>query len=166
MISAEQIVTILGMMPLSMEGGFYVETYRSKEILPKNALPHRYPSERNICTAILYLLTADSCSMMHRLRSDEIFHFYFGDPVEMLLLYPDGHDEVVVLGQDLNAGQRIQMIVPHGVWQGAVVIPLGKYALLGSTVSPGFEYEDFELGKREELTLNYPQQRNRIMGLT
>ena len=107
------------MKPLPNEGGFYVETYRAKEKIPKAALPDRSARDRNFSTAILYLLTPDTLSRLHRLKSDEIFHFYLGDPVTMLQLHPDGSTEVIDLGQDILNGQRIQVTVPKNTWQGA-----------------------------------------------
>src|SRR5581483_11176343 len=97
-------------------------------------------------TAIYYLLTPDTVSAMHRLATDEIFHFYLGDPVEMLQLRPDGSHRVAILGPDLDAGQRPQIVVPRGVWQGARLVPGGRFALLGTTVAPGFDYADYETG--------------------
>ena len=100
------------MKPLPYEGGFYVETYRCDEKITQVALPTRYSSEKNFSTAILYLLTPDTFSAFHRLRSDEIFHFYLGDSVTMLQLHPDGSSEVTTLGQDIMKGQRLQVTVP------------------------------------------------------
>jgi uncharacterized protein len=103
---------------------------------------------------------------MHRLQSDEIFHFYFGDPVEMLQLRPDGSGKVITLGSDILSGMQPQVIVPRGVWQGATLVKGGKFALLGTTVSPGFELADYESGERDELVNAYPQFRDLIIGLT
>ena len=103
---------------------------------------------------------------MHRLQSDEIFHFYLGDPVEMLQLWPDGTGRIIVLGSDLLNGIQPQVIVPRGVWQGARLFKNGKFALLGTTVSPGFEFADYESGQRDKLTQSYPQFRERIIALT
>ncbi len=115
---------------------------------PRAALPSRYGGARAAGTAIYYLLTPDTFSAMHRLASDEIFHFYLGDPVEMLHLHPDGTHQVLVIGPDLEAGQRPQVIVPRHTWQGARLIPGGRYALLGTTVAPAFDYTDYETAPR------------------
>lgn len=153
------------MKPLPNEGGYYVETYRASEKIAQAALPTRYTGQRNLGTAMLYLLTPDTFSALHRLTSDEIFHFYLGDPVTMLQLHPDGSGEVITLGQDITNGQRIQVIVPAGTWQGCLVNQGGRFALMGTTVAPGFESNDFELGRREELLEQYPDQCNLILKL-
>jgi hypothetical protein len=102
---------------------------------------------------------------MHRVRGDEMFHFYLGDPVEMLQLRPDGSGEEIVLGQDIASGMRLQHTVPGGVWQGSRLCKGGKYALLGTTMAPGFEYEDYETGERGKLIARYPQYSELIMSL-
>ena len=119
MITAEQVISLLGLKPHPEEGGYYAETYRSHETLPRNVWPDRYPGPRSFATAIYYLLTPESFSAMHRLQSDELFHFYLGDPVKMLQLRPDGSGEIFILGTDLLKGMRPQVVVPRGVWQGA-----------------------------------------------
>jgi hypothetical protein len=103
---------------------------------------------------------------MHRLQSDEIFHFYLGDPVEMLRLTPEGSGKVITIGSDILNGMQPQVIVPKGIWQGASLIKGGKFALFGTTVSPGFEWTDYESGRRDELLKSYPQFRERIIALT
>ena len=155
MLTAEQIRELLQMRPHPIEGGFFAETYRGVPVVPQSLLPG-YPGDRAISTAIYYLLTPDAFSAMHRVRGDEMFHFYLGDPVEMLQLKEDGSGEVIVLGQEIAAGMRLQHNVPGGVWQGSRVRAGGKYALLGTTMAPGFEYEDYETGKRDELVHKYP----------
>jgi predicted cupin superfamily sugar epimerase len=166
MISAEEIIQRLGMQPHPEEGGYFVQTYKSEELISKLALPDRYPSARAFGTAIFYLLTPDTFSALHRLASDEIFHFYLGDPVTMLQLHPDGSSQVATLGQDILQGQRLQVVVPRGTWQGSLLKEGGEFALLGCTVAPGFEYEDYEASLREELLQQYPDQRELILRLT
>jgi predicted cupin superfamily sugar epimerase len=154
------------MKPLAGEGGYYVETYRASEKIGKAALPVRYTDARSFSTAILYLLTADTCSALHRLRSDEIFHFYLGDPVTMLQLCPDGSSEVITLGRDILNGQRVQVAVPKDSWQGCFLNEGGSFALMGTTIAPGFEFADFEPARREELLKKYPARRDLILKLT
>jgi predicted cupin superfamily sugar epimerase len=166
MISAEEIIEYLGMKPHPEEGGYFAETYRSDEVIPKNALPHRYGYKRSFATAIFYLLTSDTFSALHRLESDEIFHFYLGDPVTMLQLRPDGSTLVLTLGQDIFDGQQLQVVVPHGSWQGAFLNEGGSFALLGCTVAPGFDYNDYETGSRGDLIKEYPEQHELIARLT
>jgi uncharacterized protein len=105
--------------------------------------------------AIYFMLTPESFSALHRLPGTEIFHFYLGDPVVMLQLLPDGSSQTITLGPDLAGGQRPQVVVRGGVWQGSRLAS-GKWALMGTTMSPGFDYADFELGNREQLMAQYP----------
>jgi len=165
MLTAEDLIEKLELKPLPMEGGFYRETYRSSEIIGWEALPKRYSAEKAFATAIYYLLTPETKSLLHRLPTDEIFHFYLGDPVRMLLLHPDGKGETIVLGPNLESGQRLQFVVPQGVWQGSYLIEGGRFALMGTTMSPGFDFEDFESGEREHLTEIYPKYINHISKL-
>ncbi len=165
-MTAEQIIEFFKMKPLPQEGGFYVETYRAEEKIKKAALPVNVSGNRNISTAILYLLTADTFSALHRLESDEIFHFYLGDPVTMLQLRPDGSTEIITLGSDVLDGRKIQVIVPKNTWQGAFINPGGKFALLGCTVAPGFDPDDYRQANREELLKQYPSRKDLILRLT
>lgn len=164
--NAESIKNALSLVPLSIEGGYFAETYRSSEIFPAASLGQKYGGPRSSCTAIYYLLEPGAFSEMHRVKSDEIFHFYLGDPVEMLQLWPDGTHRAITIGTDIKGGMRPQVVVPRGVWQGTRLLPGGGVALLGCTVSPGFEYDDYESGKREELVKQYPEVRGFIEGLT
>ena len=104
MLTAENIRTLLKLEPHPIEGGYFVQTYRCELQIPRASLPVSYPADRAISTAIYYLLTPDTFSAMHRLPGDEIFHFYLGDPVEMLQLKHDGTGEVILLGQDIASG--------------------------------------------------------------
>jgi predicted cupin superfamily sugar epimerase len=165
-LAAEEIIRRLGLTPLPLEGGYFRETYRSAWTLPAGALPPHYGAPRSVATAIYFFLTPDTFSAMHRLPSDEVFHFYSGDPVEMVELHPDGATRTVILGSDLEAGQAPQWIVPGGTWQGARLVPGGAYALLGTTVAPGFDYADLEMGERAELQRRYPTAAERIAVLT
>lgn len=165
-LSAKQVIEKLGLMPHPEEGGFFIETHRSSEIIPQGVLPDRYPGDRCHSTAIYYLLTPETYSHMHKLETDEIFHFYAGDPCEMLQLHPDGTGEVIVLGNDLLAGQSPQVRVPCGSWQGMRLIPGGEYGLMGCTVAPGFEFADYAHGARPELLEQFPDFSERIIRLT
>lgn len=168
-MTVDQIIQALGLQPLPVEGGLYRETYVSEEHIPPGALPARYGQvEKAFGTAIFYLLTHDpnSFSALHRLLTDEVYHFYLGDPLEMTLLYPDGSSRHVLLGQDLLDGQQVQFAVPRGVWQGSRLAPGGRFALVGTTMAPGFTYTDFENGAREELLAQYPHEREYILSLT
>lgn len=162
----DELIRLLSLVPLPGEGGWYRETYRSRVRIPANGLPAAYAGPRDASTAIHYLLTSDTFSALHRLRGDEIFHFYLGDPVEMLHLRPDGTGATLTLGPRPHEGMHPQVVVPGGVWQGARIAPGGRYALLGCTVAPGFEFEDFELGNRDALLRQYPAYAERIRSLT
>lgn len=165
-MTAEQIIEFFGMRPLPQEGGFYVEAYRCREKIAKAALPVRYTGDRCFSTAILYLLTPGTFSALHRVNSDEIFHFYLGDPVTMLQLHPDGASEIITLGHDVLNGQRVQVIVPRDSWQGSFLNEGGKFALMGTTVAPGFETSDFEPAQKQSLLQQYPSRRDLIIKLT
>ena len=168
MLTPEQLIELLELEPLPVEGGMFRQTYCSAETIPQAGLPARYRGDKPFATAIYYLLTSDpdSFSALHRLPTDEMYHFYLGDPVELLLLFPDGGSRRIVLGQDLLHGQQVQFVVPRGVWQGSRLVPGGRFALLGTTMAPGFEATDFEGGQREELLARYSNQAELIRALT
>jgi predicted cupin superfamily sugar epimerase len=156
MISADDIIRKLKLEPLPGEGGYYRESYRSSEIVSGDALPSRFGRDKFICTAIYYLLTPDTHSKLHRLPADEIYHFYVGDPVKMLLLYENGKGETITLGSDIEAGQHVQFVVPRGVWQGSYLIEGGHFALMGTTMAPGFDFKDYKSADEEHLIRIYP----------
>ena len=165
-MDAKTVIELFNLKPLPFEGGYFRETYRSEDRIEAGHLPGRYKTGRNICTAIYYLLTPDTVSKIHRLQSDEVFHFYLGDPVMMLLLYPDGRSDTVTLGSDIAIGHNIQLVVPRGVWQGARLCEGGRFALMGTTVAPGFKPDDFELAERRELLNKFTSHTDLIKMLT
>lgn len=164
-LTAEAIISALQLQRHPVEGGYFRETYRSIASLPANTLP-THPSPRSVGTAIYYLLTSDTFSEMHRLPGDEIFHFYLGDPIEQLHLLPDGSSRLVVIGSDVLAGQQPQVVVPAGVWQGARLAPGGRFALLGATMAPGFDYADYQGGSFAELSRDWPDRADLLKLLT
>jgi uncharacterized protein len=166
MPTADELIRHSHLQPHPKEGGFFRETYRSEDVWPQAALPPRYPSDRRAGTAIYYLLTPATFSALHRLQTDEIFHFYLGNPVRMLQLLPDGTGRTILMGHDLIAGQQLQVVVPHGVWQGSMLEPGGDFALLGCTVAPGFDYTDYAHGTRQQLLDRYPAFAEPIARLT
>jgi predicted cupin superfamily sugar epimerase len=166
MLTAQQIIDRLQLVPLTIEGGYFRETYRSTLSLPASTLPTDYAGDRNVSTAIYYLLTPDTFSVIHRVKSDEVFHFYAGDPVEMLQLWPDGTARRIIIHNDLAAGHEPQAVVPAGVWQGCRLTPSGSWALMGCTVSPGFDYADYTTGERSKLIAAYPKFADLIAALT
>jgi len=159
-MTADQIKVLLKLEPHPVEGGSFRRTYTSagNVELPRGV--------RAGGTAIYYLLEAETFSEMHVLASDEIFHFYLGDPVEMLQLNPDGGSAVFTLGPDLQARQHVQLVVPAGVWQGTRLVEGGKVALLGCTVTPGFDFADYTSGSFAELAAKWPTEAERIRKLT
>ena len=166
-MTAEDVKKLLGLKPHPREGGWYVRTYEAAELVAAVAFAdRRYAGERRTGTAIYYLLEPDTFSEMHRLRSDEVFHFYAGDAVEMLQLREGGSGGIVVIGNDLLRGQRPQVVVERAVWQGSRLVEGGRWALLGCTVSPGFEFEDYETGAREQLCAGWPEYALEITALT
>ncbi len=164
MLTADDVKRLLRLEPLEREGGFYAETYRSRFALPADALPG-LDAPRPLATAIYYLLTPGAFSALHRLRFDEVYHFYLGDPVELLVLGAAG-GRVHRLGRDLAAGERPQTVVAGGEWQCSRLAAGGAWALLGTTMAPGFAPLDFELGRRAELAARWPEFREGIAALT
>ena len=162
----EDVIRILSLVPLPREGGFFRETYRSEVRIPASALPPVYSGPRHAGTAIYFLLTPDTVSLIHRLPGDEIFHFYLGDPVEMLQLHPNGKAYSIIIGSDLERGMQLQVVVPAGVWQGSRLVAGGRFALMGTTMAPGFEFEDFEAGNRAVLLRQFPEYADLIRALT
>jgi predicted cupin superfamily sugar epimerase len=159
-MTADEIKELLALEPHPREGGYFRQTYISAQ---RCAAPQ---GERPAATAIYYLLEAGTFSEMHVLESDEVFHFYYGDPVEMLQLLPSGKSKVIRMGRDFAAGDQVQVIVPAGVWQGTRLIGDGQLALLGCTVTPGFDYADYGSAPYEELAARWPEERERIQALT
>jgi uncharacterized protein len=166
-LTAEAVKRMLGLVPHPREGGWYVRTWESEEMLAAGAFADgRYDGARRTSTAIYYLLEPGTFSEMHRLASDEVFHHYLGGAVEMLQLHEDGGSSRVVIGTDLEAGERPQVVVRRGVWQGSRLVRAEGFALLGCTVSPGFEFVDYDPGVRAELISRWPDWADLIEGLT
>ena len=159
-MTADEIKKLLNLEPHPVEGGYFRRTFTSAASveLPRGTRPQG--------TAIYYLLEAGTFSEMHVLDSDELFHFYLGDPVEMLQLYPDGSSAVFTFGPDLKAGPQVQLLVPAGVWQGMRIVGSGKLALFGCTVVPGFNLADYRNAGFEELAAKWPEQKDLIKALT
>ena len=149
------LIEAYGLEPLPVEGTLFASTYRSSGSLADGA---------PVGTAMIGLYADDplSRSRFHRLPSDEVWHFYGGDPIRLLLLRPRGAVEEVWLGSDVGAGQRVQAVVPAGVWQGGELAPGGTYALFGCTMAPGFTGAGFEGGRRSELLASHPDARSDI----
>jgi hypothetical protein len=153
-----EIISELGLQP-HPERGYFVESYRATQSV--GAASHE--GERSASTAIYFLVTRDAPSTcLHRLLSDEVFHLYEGGPLDILRLHPDGSADVARLGTDFSAGERPQAVIPAGSWFGTELSGDADYCLVGCTVAPGFEFQDFELAEGPELADRYPEFRERI----
>lgn len=148
------------------EGGYFREIYRSAEQISTSSLPRRYQGPRAFSTSIYFMLAGTQISTMHRLASDEQWHFYYGDALLLAMVAPDGTASEVRLGRHATAGEQFQVVIPAGTWMGAQLSNHRSYALIGCTVSPGFEFQDFENGQRSDLLAQFPQHRKLIIALT
>jgi len=147
------------------EGGYFAETFRSAEVIPAGALPDRYGSNRNASTSIYFLLLPQQCSKLHRLQTDEIWHYHQGGRLELVFIAPDGTLSRQFLGPSLAAGEQLQVLAPRNHWFGAR--PVGDdFSLVGCTMAPGFDFADFELGDRDALEADYPQHADWIREFT
>jgi predicted cupin superfamily sugar epimerase len=163
----EDVIRTLRLQPLPREGGYYRETYRGGPLASdRTGRSAGGAGTRSISTAIYYLLTLDTYSAMHRLPGDEMYHHYLGGVVELFILHPNGCGETIRLGGDLLAGEQPQVVVPGGAWQGSRLAAGEDFALLGTTMSPGFEFADYTHGTRAELLAAYPKFRREIERLT
>ena len=164
-LTAEELV---GRLELARhpEGGWYRESYRSAEVAPAASLPERFCGPRSYCTSIYFLIERGDISCLHRIKSDELWHFYAGSPLAVQVITAAGEQLKIELGRDLAAGQSFQATVPAGCWFGAELSGEGDYSLVGCTVSPGFDFADFEMADRDELLRQYPAHAEVIRRLT
>ncbi|HEU5167567.1 MAG TPA: cupin domain-containing protein [Chitinophagaceae bacterium] len=147
------------------EGGWYKQTYKSNEQTAAAALPERFNGDRAFSTAIYFLLEKETFSAFHRIKSDECWHFYAGDPLLIYIIEQNGESKIISLGNDFKKGQAFQYIVPANCWFASRPAPRSQYCFVGCTVSPGFEFEDFELANGNELSTMYPQHKEIIKEL-
>ena len=159
-MTADDVIRVLQLQPHPVEGGFFRETYRSV------ATVMAHGGQRNVSTAIYYLLKPGHVSELHVLPGDEVFHFYCGLPVRMLQLWPDGSGKELILGADIIAGELPQLVVPGDVWQGTHLLGDSGFAFLGCTVAPGFDYSDYRSASRAELVSQWPAFAAQIQKLT
>jgi uncharacterized protein len=139
------------------EGGYYREVYRSDEFVHKKNLPDRYSSFRSFSTSIYFLLESNEFSAFHRLKSDEIWHFYEGSAITIVMLFPEGEIKKVILGRNVDKNENYQALIPKGCWFAAQVTESESFSLVGCTVAPGFDFEDFEIGRKENLINLFPK---------
>ena len=164
-LTADELIRIHDLRP-HPEGGYFRETYRSEESIPGACLPPRYGGDRHYSTAIHYLLPSGATSRLHRLASDEIWHFYLGGPLTIVELRPDRSTEHVILGPDLHNGQRVQHVVKAGTWFGAYPNRGTEYCFVGCTVAPGFSFRDFQVARRRDLVEQFSREAKVIAKLT
>lgn len=148
------------------EGGYFRQTYRADLTWAKAALPAGFSGGRAASTAIYFLLEGENFSAFHRLRSDEVWHFYDGEPLVVHVIEPEGKVSRILMGRDVEAGQVLQVVVKAGCWFASHVADWSSFALVGCTVAPGFDFDDFEMGRREELRARYPLHAELIERLT
>jgi uncharacterized protein len=160
-----QVMDLLGLKPHST-CGFVNETYRSNLQIPAGALPPAYEGSRSLGGVLYFLVTPQAGVRLHRIRSDQMYHHYLGDPLQVLLLYPSGTMEVRVVGPDLAAGMRPQLLIPGGTFHAGRLLPGSSYALLGTSVWARAEPSDVEMGNPEQLILSYHSARAQIMAFT
>ena len=155
-LSIKDIVAYYQLEP-HPEGGYYKETYRSKEMIGKDALPVRFNGHRYFSTAIYFLLEQGNFSAFHRIQSDETWHFYAGQTLEILVIHDVGKFEKILLGSDIEKGESFQATVPAGSWFASIPAEDSLFSFVGCTVAPGFDFMDFELAKAHELAAQFPE---------
>ncbi len=155
-LSVQQIITHYQLLP-HPEGGYYKETYRSSETIAKNALPERFTGVRHFSTAIYFLLEKNTFSAFHKIKSDECWHFYSGQTLLIYIIDTKGILTTVRLGNNIPMGDTFQYVVPAECWFAAEPAPGSNFSLVGCTVAPGFDFNDFELAKADILMKMYPQ---------
>lgn len=170
-MDAKTVIDWFNMQENKDEGGYFAGTYTSSIMLDNKELPGFKPikNKRSICSAIYYLLQQGGFSAMHKTTGDILYHFYSGDPVQMLLLYPPGslnQSEICIFSNDIPNGGSPMKVVPGGTWLGSRLVAGGSYALMGVTMSPGFDPADYAIAKRKDLIKQYPQQQALITELT
>jgi hypothetical protein len=156
----------LEMTPLPEEGGMYKEVYRSEESIPKSALPIRFDGSRSYSTSIYYLLKHPEFSAFHRLKQEEIWHFYEGSPLTVHVIDQDGNYFCKRLGRDIDKDETLQLVIYAGWLFAAAVDQAGSYSLIGCTVAPGFEFDDFEAPSKNKLLESYPKHAEVIQKFT
>jgi hypothetical protein len=148
------------------EGGYFKETYRSEILLPKSVLPSEFTSSRNASTCIYFMLTSDEFSAFHKVNQDEAWHFYLGETITLHMISPEGEYSQVSIGNDFGQNETPQFVVPAQHWFAAEIKTEDSFALVGCTVAPGFDFDDFELAEQQELQQIFPQHKEIIEKLT
>ena len=162
--NATFFVEQLQMLP-HPEGGWYKETYRSSDLIPATGLPTRFAGERAASTAIYFLLEHHHFSAFHRIKSDEVWHFYYGGPLDVYVLQPDGSLEIIRVGNNPAEGEVFQAVVKAGCWFASKPAKPHTFSLVGCTVAPGFDFADFELADKNKLAAEFPAHEQLIRKL-
>lgn len=165
MIEAEKIIKKLSLLA-HPEGGFFKETYRSQGVISEENLGSEFEGPRNYSTCIYFLLTSEAFSAFHRIKQDEFWHFYKGSPIKLHIISENGTYKNVIIGNNLEKDEVPQFVVKANYWFAAEVIEANNYSLLGCTVSPGFDFKDFELAERDALLAQFPKHKDIITALT
>lgn len=164
-MKVSELIKKLELLP-HPEGGYYKETYRSQRTVPLDDSTEASSSLRNISTAIYFLIESENFSALHKIKSDELWHFYAGDTLEVIEMDETGNLIITPIGRNLNADETFQHMVKANTWFGSRVKKGGSFSLVGCTVSPGFDFTDFEMAKREDLIKKFPQHKSIIEAMT
>lgn len=168
MATVNELIARFSLSPLTGEGGLFRRTYCSADRIPAEVFGTRFPSgtHKDACSAIQYLITSECYSRLHVLPTDEVYHFYLGDPVQLLLLPPEGPARTVILGQDVLSGMEVQYVVPAGWYQGSRLVSGGSWALLGTTMAPAYDPSDYRDADPADLLARFPDYAEEIHRLT
>ncbi len=164
MLNTQQLIRLYDLQP-HPEGGWYKETYKSSEYISATALPERFAGARVFSTAIYFLLEQGNFSAFHRIKSDECWHFYAGDVLDIYVIQQDGALDIIPLGSNIGKGQLFQYAVPANCWFASRPAQGSSYCFVGCTVAPGFDFADFELADAAALSALYPQYKSTIAEL-
>ncbi|MES2848505.1 MAG: cupin domain-containing protein [Bacteroidota bacterium] len=164
MVTAKQFIDHYRLQP-HPEGGWYKETYRSKETIAASSLPERFNGDRNFSTAIYFLLEQGNFSAFHKIKSDECWHFYAGQTLHVYVLHDDGEVEIIKIGNDIAKGELFQFVVPANCWFASRPAPQSEFCFVGCTVAPGFDFADFEMAEEKKLSELFPQHKELIKEL-
>jgi uncharacterized protein len=157
-MEVQQLIQQFGLQP-HPEGGWYKQTYKSSEIIVASALPERFKGDRVFSTAIYFLLEKKNFSAFHRIKSDECWHFYVGDPLLVYIINENGELETITLGKDLEKGHLFQYVVPANCWFASRPAAGSEYCFVGCTVAPGFDFADFEMANAKKLSEEFPKHK-------
>ena len=157
-MTVQQLIQQYNLQP-HPEGGWYKETYKSDEYISGSTLPERFGGSRVFSTAIYFLLEQGNFSAFHRIKSDECWHFYAGDPLVVYVMQLNGRLDIIHLGNDIEKGQVFQFVVPANCWFASRPAPGSTFCFVGCTVAPGFDFNDFELAKASSLTALFPHHK-------